>query len=575
MLCHITLPYILAYGILVIQFFEDIFVSVEHTTVDTIENNKDSIVSIKRSALRFFSGTALSRVTGMLRDMILAFCFGTHEALAALFVAFRLSHVARRLFGEGALQSAFIPVFEELRKEGPQNAFRFFRDLSFLMIFFLIGFAFLSMAGLSASLHFWDWSLGNKQIIELMILLMPSLIFICLFGLNSSLLQCEKRYFTVGIAPAFFNITIGIGSLFFIGQDPYEAMPYVALFIVIGCAMQWGATFMPTFRAVKKVLTDNIFKEIRTFSPDIRRLGTPLALGLLGVGATQINNAVDSLFARWADPEGPAQLWYSLRLLQLPLALFGIAFSGALLPPLSRSIQAGRREEYLSFLDFAIRRVFALLVPCSIGLIVFGIPLINLIYGRGDFQLHSILTTCDCLHAYAIGLLPMGLIIVLAPAFYAYKDFKTPARGAFISLVVNLILNCLFIFVFNLQALSVALATSISSWINVVYLYRSLKKEFGKVATPTGVSEMGKLTMLAFGAGLLAWLFQSYFYTTPTFFTLFNGAQEALSRNPLEQIIALAVPSIFYLAAIALLAWVVKANDLLILFGLKKEDAIN
>src|SRR5689334_21730318 len=93
----------------------------------------DSVSSITRSAMRFFSGTALSRVTGMLRDMVLAFCFGTHEALAALFVAYRLSQLARRLFGEGALQSAFIPVFEEMRAEEPRRAFSFFRDLSVLL----------------------------------------------------------------------------------------------------------------------------------------------------------------------------------------------------------------------------------------------------------------------------------------------------------------------------------------------------------------------------------------------------------------------------------------------------------
>lgn len=538
---------------------------------NTLANTKDSISSIKRSALRFFSGTALSRVTGMLRDMILAFCFGTHEALAALFVAFRLSHVCRRLFGEGALQSAFIPVFEELRKDVPQRAFCFFRDLSFLMFFFLVGFTLLSMLGLFSSLYITDWSPGNRQIIELAILIMPSLIFICLFGLNSSLLQCEKRYFTVGIAPAFFNIVIAVGSLFFIATDPNQAMPYVAIFIVVGCAMQWGATFLPAFKTLKKNLTKNILKEIQLFSPDIRRLAAPLALGLLGVGATQINNAVDALFARWADPEGPAQLWYSLRLLQLPLALFGIAFSGALLPPLSRSIQAGRKEEYLSFLDFAIRRVFALLAPCSIGLIVFGIPLINLIYGRGDFQLHSILTTCDCLHGYAIGLLPMGMIIVLAPAFYAYKDFKTPARGAFLSLAINLVLNCLFIFVFNLQALSVALATSISSWINVAYLYYSLKKHFGKVTTAVGIREMIKIGLITLCSGLFVWLFQYYFYIPPSFFTLFNGAQEALSRNVIDQMVHLAVPALFFLGSILFLSWITKANDLLILFMPSKD----
>lgn len=530
----------------------------------------DSISSITRSALRFFSGTALSRVTGMLRDIVLAFCFGTHEALAALFVAFRLSHVARRLFGEGALQSAFIPVFEELRKEEPKRAFRFFRDLSCLMMIFLLGFILLSIIVLASSLQIIDWSVGNQEIIKLMMILMPSLFFICLFGLNSSLLQCEKRYFTVGIAPAFFNLTIIFGSLFFVKWDPTKAMPYVAIFIVLGCLFQWAATIFSTLKSLKSNLGTHLTDQIRVYSKDIRRLAGPLALGLLGVGASQINNAVDALFARWADPQGPAQLWYSLRLLQLPLALFGIALSGALLPPLSRSIQAGRKDEYLRFLDFALRRVFALLLPCSLGLYVFGTPLINLIFGHGDFQLHSILTTCGCLHGYAIGLVPMGLVIVLAPAFYAFKDFKTPAWGAFISLVINFALNCLFVFGLGMQALSVALATSISSWINIAFLYYLLHKQFGQVLSLEGIKEANKVVLISLVAACITFGIEAYGFVTPTFFSLFQDAQTGLPKNLFAQITTLAIPGICFLGILIALAWVFKAKDLLVLFRLNR-----
>lgn len=503
--------------------------------------------------------------------MVLAFCFGTHEALAALFVAFRLSHIARRLFGEGALQSAFIPVFEELRKAEPTRAFRFFRDLTCLMTLFLAGFTLLSIITLGASNFFIDWSIGNAEIVKLMIILMPSLLFICLFGLNSSLLQCQKRYFTVGIAPAFFNLAIAIGSLALNGWDPRAAMPYVAIFIVLGCFLQWLVTFFPALKTVKQELSHKLTEGVQVYSDDIKRLGGPLALGLLGVGASQINNAVDALFARWADPEGPAQLWYSLRLLQLPLALFGIALSGALLPPLSRSIQAGRQDEYLEFLEFALRRVFALLLPCSLGLYIFGTPAINLIYGRGDFQLHSILTTCGCLHGYAIGLLPMGLIIVLAPAFYAFKDFKTPARAAFIALTLNFILNCLFVFVLGMQALSVALATSISSWVNVIYLYNKLHKHFGSVITKGGIKEVNKVIGISIACAFVVFLFESSLYLTPTLFHFFREQQGLLPTSVYEQITYLAIPGLFYLALIVSLSWLFNAKDLLVLFRLRRE----
>ncbi len=520
--------------------------------------------------MHFFSGTALSRVTGMMRDMVLAFCFGTHEALAALFVAYRLAQLARRLFGEGALQSAFIPLFEEMRKEEPKQAFSFFRDLSVLLSCFLVVFIVLGMMTLGGSFALIDWSIGNTQIINLAILLLPSLFFICLFGLNSSLLQCQKHYFTVGIAPAFFNIAIASGSVFFYGWDPNAAMPYVAIFIVTGCAMQWGVTCIPTYKSLKAHLGSKTWKNIQLYSKDIRRLGAPLALGLLGVGATQINNGIDALFARWADPEGPAQLWYSQRLLQLPLALFGIAISGALLPPLARSIQAGRKDEYLRFLDFAQRRVFALLLPCTLGLFIFGTPLINCLFGRGDFQLHSIITTTGCLHTYAIGLLPMGLIIVLGPAFYAFKDFKTPAIAAIFSLVINFILNCIFIFGLGFSALSVALATSISSWANILYLYTCLKKHYDQILSTEGMFESAKVIAISLGAALCALLLQIYYFHTPQFFQLFKATQDTLPTSFFNQVMYLAVPGIFYMGLVLASAWIFRAKDLLVLFRIRR-----
>ena len=531
----------------------------------------DSISSIKRSTARFFSATVLSRISGLLRDMALAFCFGTHEALAALLLAFRLSHVCRRLFGEGAMQAAFIPAFEELRKKDESRAFLFFRDLMCTMTLFLVGFIALSVVGLLATNSLFDLSPGNRQIVSLASVLMPSLLFICLFGLNSSLLQCQKRYFTVGIAPAFFNILVSIASLFFIGIDPNIAMPYIATFLVLGCLVQWFATFIPALKLTKKELGIKIFQNIKLLSSDLRRMSIPLSLGFLGVGASAFNNFIDTCFARWVDPEGPAQLWYAMRLLQMPLALFGIVLSGALLPPLSRSIQAGRKEEYLHFLDFAMRRVVAFLLPCSLGLYIFGIPVINLIYGRGDFQLHSIVTTCECLHGYALGLLPMGLIIILAPAFNAYKDFKRPAIGACLSLGINFLLNCIFIFIFDMKAISITLATSIAAWVNVIYLYSHLKKHFGVVVSSTGIRQISKLISITFACALMSWLFQYHYFVPPTFFHFFQDAQILLSTNLIDQIVALAVPVSLYFMLILAVSWLFKADDLLVLCKLKKE----
>lgn len=529
----------------------------------------DSIASIKKSALRFFSGTALSRISGMLRDIILAYIFGTHPSLAALFVAFRLSSICRRLFGEGAMQSALIPYFEAIRKENVQKAFRFFQDLSGCMGLLLTGFILVSMIGLQCSHLFISWSEGNAQIVNLTTILMPSLFFICLFGLNISLLQCQKQYFVVGIAPACFNIAIIIGALLFRGGNPTAVMPYVAISLIVGCFLQWFVSFVPALKIARPSLGEHFLKGVQPFSKSIKEFGRPLILGMLGAGATQINNAIDALFARCADPEGPAQLWYALRLQQLPLALFGIALSGALLPPLSRTIQAGNIEEYKRFLEFGLRRVIAILLPATAALLVLGLPLINLVYGHGDFLTDTVFITTGCLQGYALALVPTGFVIVLAPAFFARKDYSTPAIGAFIALFVNCALNSFMVFSLQWKSISVALATAACAWCNALYLWYRLEHNFGRVLSQEGQREIIKICFISLFAGSVVWIIQNSMGVPSSLFNFFTAA--SIPSRFWEQILALAVPTTLFGLLALLAAWILRAEDITSLVRYKKK----
>src|SRR5262249_29789285 len=150
----------------------------------------DTTQSIFKSASRFFSGTMLSRISGMLRDMSMAFAFGTGESVAAFFVAFRFAHLLRRLLGEGAMQSAFVPKFEELRQKDPKHACQFFMNLYGLLTLVLLAVIVIGVGFLSGMHFLADFSEGNREIISLMMIMAPSLLFICLYGLNSSLMQC-------------------------------------------------------------------------------------------------------------------------------------------------------------------------------------------------------------------------------------------------------------------------------------------------------------------------------------------------------------------------------------------------
>lgn len=434
-----------------------------HTITDTSR-------TIVHSAARFFSGTMLSRITGMLRDICMAYAFGTQSGIAALLVAFRFAHLLRRLLGEGAMQTALIPHFEELRKINPQRAGSFFCDLTSTLTHLLFVIIVVIMVGLGALLYWEVLSPGNSEIAWLTFLMMPSLLFICLFGINASLMQCEKSYFLSSAAPVAFNLFWIVGILFSSHFPSAEAMTILSLFIIAACFAQWACTLPKVYTILNGFGIDALTKQAKRYSQDVVRLGKPLCLGIIGIGASQINNALDAVFARWADPEGPAVLWYAIRIQQLPLALFGIAIANALLPPLARAGKANDNQQFRHFLDFTTQRTLLLMIPITAGIFLFGDMGIHLIYGRGDFTADSVLNTTRSLWGYGVGLIPMALVLILAPAFYSKGDYRTPAKAAVGSMVLNVALNAWMVAGFDLGAASVAIATSVSAWVNCFWL---------------------------------------------------------------------------------------------------------
>lgn len=417
----------------------------------------------------------ISRSTGLFRDMAMAFSFGTHESVAALFVAYRMAHLLRRLLGEGAMQSAFIPHFEALRAASPARAGRFFGNLYAALTLVLLGIIFFSGLAIGAFLSISNISEANREILTLTMILLPSLLFICLYGLNASLLQCEKEYWIPSLAPIGFNLFWTVGALLLYQTPEVRAMPWLAGFIVCGCMAQWMITIPKTLEFLKKSGIHQPWKGIELRSFELRGFVKPLALGILGVAAAQINNALDAIFARYAETDGPALLWYSIRIQQLPLALFGIALSGALLPPLSRAHEAQDIPKFRSFLEFALQRTLFLIVPVMFVLWLMGDAGINLVYGRGGFTLDSVIGTTWCLWGYAIGIIPMALVLILAPSFYAQKNYRITTIASVLSVLLNIALNTYFVMFLGYSSASVAVATGISAWLNYLILVKQLK----------------------------------------------------------------------------------------------------
>lgn len=413
----------------------------------------DTAHSVLKSARSFFAGTLLSRFSGLFREIALAISFGTSPEIAAFMVSYRLANLFRRLLGEGNLQAGFVPHFASLQEEGGH----FFRDVAYSMAIILlavIGMLEGLLWGIRAVVPS-DWI----DIIDLTMWMVPGLFFICLYGLNSSLLQCRKKYFIPAAAPMAFNF-IWIGAVLI-----YPNVTFLAIAITLAFAGQWLITAFEGAR----LLSFKEWLQPRLFSPDFQKLLKPLILGIIGIGAVQFNSALDTIFARIADLRGPTYLWYAIRIQQLPIALFGVALTGALLPPLSRAQDPAKKRELL---HSALTQGSMLMIICTFGILAFGTAGVNLLYGHGAFKAGDVYETAQCLWAYGLGLVPTIWVMILAARFYAEKNYRVPTLASLISVLANALLNALFVFVFHMGAVSIALATSLSALLNAIFLSR-------------------------------------------------------------------------------------------------------
>lgn len=434
----------------------------------------DTAQTVLKSARHFFAGTLLSRISGMLRDIAMAFSFGSSPEIAAFMVAYRLSYLFRRLIGEGNLQAGFVPQFEAARGRGEETLF--YRDITASFSVALLGLIIV-LEGLFWGMKTWISDPAWQEIIELSMWMIPGLFFISLYALNAAVLQCQKKYFFPAVAPVAFNFVWIAAAL------AVPSARFLSVAIIIAFAAQWLVTLdrkMP-------------WRGARLFQDNFRSLLKPMGLGVIGIGAVQINSALDALFARVADVAGPTFLWYAIRVEQLPLALFGIALSGALLPPLTRALQQGDTSRYHALLQSAFRSSTALMLPCTFGIFALGLPGLNLLFGHGHFESDAVYETLHCLWAYALGLLPSVWVLLLAAGFYAQKSYQAPTRASLLSVVINVGLNALFVFAFRWGAVSIALATSASALFNALYLIFVLRSAvfdwmfFLKMAVCSGV----------------------------------------------------------------------------------------
>lgn len=506
----------------------------------------------------------------MLRDTSMAFAFGSNPAIAAFMVAFRFSNLMRRLFGEGAMSSGFVPHFETVRNRSQEEGVRFFRDL-FISLTLFLTVVILALEGVLWGILKWgNLSPNGSQIVFLTMLMLPGVLFICQFGLSSALLQCDKKFFLSGFAPVAFNVVWILAVLWLKGAEPAAAVSWLSVAVVIAFFMQWLMTAPHMFRLLGRQFSLKECFNASLFSPEVRALFKAVSLGMLGIAATQINNALDGVFAWFASVEGPAYLWYAIRLEQLPLAMFGIALSAALLPSLSRAFAEKDSSRAQELLNFVLKRGFSLIFPCVIGIFVLGAASINLIYGRGEFSNDATYETTRCLWGYGLGLLPAVLVLIFAPAFYAQKDYRTPMIGTLLAVVLNIGLNALFVFGMGWGAFSIALGTSLSACFNAWFLGSKLTKKTGSILERSLITSWFKTTLCALVAGGTTLLIGHFLTGDPSLKIMAGVSPIVFARNPLAQVLEFGVLTGVFGLIFFSYAWMFNATDILELVRIKK-----
>lgn len=430
---------------------------------------------------RFVSGVFLSRVSGLGRDLMMAFAFGDHPSVAAFMIALRFSNLLRRFFGEGPLQSVFIPHFQGLHGKNPHQAYSFFRKITLLGVLIITGLIVLFEGGLSLFSNLIPLSSEAEKMVQMGKTLIPCLLFASLYGLNLSVLESHNAFFLPNMAPSISNL-VWIGGVFYLKkQVPEIAMVSLASWVLAGFFLQWVFTLPFVWRIVRGKFQD--WMQLR-IDPEVKRLVYSFRWVALSVAIVQINGCLDAVFARFSDLRGPVYLWYAGRFYQLALAFLGIGTVRALLPPFSRKIKEGALEEGREIFTFGMRLIWTLMLICTFAFFGLSDCLIDLFYRRGEFSSYAVGQTALFLKAYGLGLVPAALVMLQSTFFYAKERASIPTKVALLSVGMNMTLNSLFVFLFKLGPMSVVLASSLSSWAHFFILTRLLIRQDWKFKYP-------------------------------------------------------------------------------------------
>lgn len=415
--------------------------------------------------------TFVSRISGLVRDVVMANVLGSSGLADAFFVAFRIPNFLRRIFGEGAFAQAFVPVFSELTAANTVEAKRFVNSTAGLLA--LITF-FLAVAGILFApdlvrLYAKGYIEGSAQFnetVSMLRVMFPYLFCISLVAMSAGILNTLNRFAVPAVTPVILNICMILSMCFLV---PYmeNAARALAVGVLIAGAVQLAFQ-------VPSLLKEGYLPSFR-FDPDnepTRRVFKLMLPAIFSVSVAQINMLVNTWLASFLVTGSISWLYYSDRLMEFPVGVFGIALATVVLPSLSKVHDKGTPQQFSKMMDWALRWVTLIAVPATLALYLLAVPLLSTIFQHNAFTSKDVEMAGLALKAFSVGVCGFIFVKVLAPGFFAQQDTKTPMRIAVVAVAVNIVLS--FSLVGSIQHTGLALAISLAAWVNAILLYTTL-----------------------------------------------------------------------------------------------------
>jgi putative peptidoglycan lipid II flippase len=455
--------------------------------------------------------TMISRVLGFVRDMLIARIFGADAGTDAFLVAFKIPNFLRRLFAEGAFSQAFVPLLSEYKEQQDQAAVKALVDKTagtLGVVLFLVSLLGVIAAPLLIMLFapgFVDDPQKHGLAADMLRLTFPYLLFISLTALAGGVLNTYGKFGVPAFTPVFLNLSL-IGCAVWLAPHMDEPVTALAWGVLIAGVLQ--LLFQLPFLAKLGFCG---WPRWGWKDSGVRRIIKLMGPAILGVSVVQINLLLDTIIASFLVTGSVSWLYFSDRLVEFPLGVFGIALATVVLPSLSKQHARADVGEFSQTMDWALRWVILIGVPATLGLLLLAGPMLATLFYYGEFGRHDLEMASLSLMAYSLGLLGFIMVKVLAPGFYARQDTKTPVKVAVKAMVANMVLNIAFVVpmvwldVPGAHA-GLALATALAAFVNAGLLFYLLRKE-GAYQPQAGWGAFGLRVVVAAAAMSLVLLF--------------------------------------------------------------------